>query len=157
MLKSVLLLIAGVVAGLAIATIALFSFASSHNLTARGQASGLEAFFAQRALGVSVPASAKDKKNPLAHTSENAATGQSRFMQKCAICHALDGSGRTEIGSGEYPHPPDLRSAQVQNMSDGELFYIIQNGVRYSGMPAWALPDDDTWRLVTFVRQLPKQ
>jgi hypothetical protein len=55
------------------------------------------------------------------------------------------------------PEVPDLRAEHIQNLTDGELFYIIKNGVRFTGMPAWDLPDDHNWKLVALIRQLPKQ
>jgi predicted CXXCH cytochrome family protein len=83
------------------------------------------------------------------------AAGGSFYQQKCEGCHGYDGSGHTEIGAGQYPHPPDLRDAVVQSQSDGELFYHIANGIRHTGMPAWSLPTQRTWELVSYIRHLP--
>jgi len=58
-----------------------------------------------------------------------------------------------------YPRPPDMRQKDTQELSDGELYYTIKNGVRLSGMPAFGDPGDDdvdSWKLVAFVRHLPK-
>jgi mono/diheme cytochrome c family protein len=82
------------------------------------------------------------------------------FADHCAICHANDGSGDSSIGKGLYPKPPDMRKAETQNLTDGELFYIIHNGVRLTGMPAFGeetsdKPDIDSWKLVHFIRHLP--
>jgi mono/diheme cytochrome c family protein len=65
------------------------------------------------------------------------------------------------LGRGLYPKPPDMRSAETQNKSNGELYYTIENGVRLSGMPAFGEErahggDSDTWKLVLFIRRLPK-
>ena len=64
------------------------------------------------------------------------------------------------FGKGMYPKPPDMRLAETQNRSDGELYYTIENGVRLTGMPAFGkerdVDDADTWRLVLFIRHLPK-
>jgi len=57
-----------------------------------------------------------------------------------------------------YPRPPDMRRKETQDMSDGQLYYIIQNGIMLSGMPAFGTPTDndpDSWKLVTFIRHLP--
>jgi hypothetical protein len=69
-----------------------------------------------------------------------------------------DGSGNTEIGQNLYPKPPDMRQAETQNLTDGEIYYIIHNGIRLTGMPAWGDPgkDDDSWKLVLFIRHLPR-
>jgi hypothetical protein len=60
------------------------------------------------------------------------------------------------FGKAMYPKPPDLRLARTQNMSDGEIFYIVENGIRLSGMPAFGGPDtaEDSWKLVSFIRHL---
>jgi hypothetical protein len=63
------------------------------------------------------------------------------------------------MGKHLYPPAPDMRQAETQSLSDGELFYIIQNGVRMTGMPAWGSSDHDTeasWKLVRFIRHLPQ-
>lgn len=82
--------------------------------------------------------------------------GHQVYTQKCEICHAYDGGGKSEIGSGQYPRPPDLRSSDVQKMSDGELFYHLKNGIRHTGMPAWTLPDRKLWQLSAYLRNLPR-
>jgi hypothetical protein len=58
----------------------------------------------------------------------------------------------------KYPKPPDLRLAETQKLSDGELFWTIENGVRFTGMPAFAPPhgSQDDWKLVLFIRHLPQ-
>jgi hypothetical protein len=74
------------------------------------------------------------------------------------VCHAPDGSGQTEVGRNLYPKVPDLRLPLTQNLTDGQLRYIIRNGVRLTGMPGWARPhdeqSDDSWKLVLFIRNL---
>ena len=63
------------------------------------------------------------------------------------------------MGQKLYPRVPDMRLPRTQNLSDGEIYYIIENGVRFTGMPAWGsggTNDHDTWHLVLFVRHLPK-
>jgi mono/diheme cytochrome c family protein len=79
------------------------------------------------------------------------------FADHCAICHANDGSGNSTIGQSLYPKPPDLRLPETQELSDGELFWIIENGVRFTGMPAFGGhhgSDQDSWKLVLFIRHL---
>jgi mono/diheme cytochrome c family protein len=90
---------------------------------------------------------------------EIVAEGLAHYADHCAVCHANDGSGKTEIGIGLYPKPPDMRLAATQSLTDGELFYIIENGVRLTGMPAWSTATEEgresTWHLVHFMRELP--
>ena len=97
-------------------------------------------------------------KNPLSPDPGGAdvSAGRELYRQKCEICHAYDGSGKTDMGAGHYPPPRDLRTAEVMNATDGELFYFIRNGIRNTAMPGWQMPDRDIWRLVVFVRNLPK-
>ena len=83
------------------------------------------------------------------------------FADHCAVCHANDGSGNAMIGKGLSPKPPDMRLATTQSLTDGELYYIIHNGIRFTGMPAFGedkpdKPDEDSWKLVHFIRHLPK-
>src|SRR5436305_995608 len=82
------------------------------------------------------------------------------YADHCAACHANDGSGETELGLGLYPKPPDMRLAATQSLTDGELFFIIENGVRLTGMPAWSTghtdSEESTWHLVHFIRELPR-
>lgn len=72
--------------------------------------------------------------------------------------HAVDGRGLTTIGRNLYPKVPDMTDAETQQLTDGELFYIITNGVRFTGMPAWGDEDspESIWALVAFLRRLPQ-
>jgi predicted CXXCH cytochrome family protein len=102
----------------------------------------------------SVPSAARSVRNPLGKDGADIAAGRDLFRQKCEVCHAYDGGGRTEIGAGSYPRPPELR-ALVPTLSDGEIFYHIRNGIRNTAMPAWNFPDRQVWQLVAYVRHLP--
>lgn len=119
--------------------------------------SGAEAWIAGIARSVAMPGSAKDRKNPLQPTPEALAEGRAHFADHCATCHANNGSGDSEIGSRVYPRPPDLRKKDTQQMTDGELFYSIEKGIRWTAMPGWqgSHSDEDTWKLVLFIRHLP--
>jgi mono/diheme cytochrome c family protein len=79
------------------------------------------------------------------------------WADHCAFCHANNGSGDTEVGKNLYPKAPDMRLADTQKLTDGELYYTIKNGVRLTGMPAWGEAgdtDEDSWKLVHFIRHL---
>ncbi len=125
--------------------------------SAREQPSALEAFIARRVRRMATPASARDAKNPFSATPEIIEQAREHFADHCASCHGNDGSGQTEIGRNLYPKPPDMRLPATQNLSDGEIYFIIHNGIRLTGMPAWGEPgkDDDSWKLVLFIRHLP--
>ena len=114
----------------------------------------LEVKIATWLLHQSVPEDARKAVNPLGKDVADITAGRDLYRQKCEICHANDGSGRTTIGSGQYPRPPALRTL-VPSLSDGEIFYHIRNGIRNTGMPAWPEPDRQIWQLVSYVRTLP--
>src|ERR1700678_2343829 len=138
--------------------IGLYALIMWEGSSARKDAPALEANVAQWLLHYTVPADVRAMNNPLDVGSGSAEVeaGHAVYTEKCEICHAYDGGGKTEIGSGQYPRPPDLRSAVVQRMSDGELFYHVQNGIRHTGMPAWTLPDRKLWQLTGYLRHLPR-
>jgi mono/diheme cytochrome c family protein len=87
------------------------------------------------------------------------AAGRMYFLGECANCHGTDGRTPTEIGRWMYPRALDLSSPEVQGWSDRELFWIIKNGVRLSGMPGFGKVFNDTqvWQLVGYVRSMKPQ
>ena len=117
-----------------------------------------ETLIATAARRLAIPMAARRLRNPLPVSAAVLAEGRDHFADHCATCHANDGSGNTEIGPALYPKAPDMRGPGTQELSDGELFYIIKNGVRMTGMPAWGGDGDDfdNWKLVHFIRHLPK-
>ncbi len=126
--------------------------------SARDNPSALETAVARTMRSLAVPASMKNAKNPFTATPELMAQQRGHFADHCAICHANNGSGETTIGKNMYPKPPDMRQAQTQNLTDGEIYGIIHHGVRLTGMPAWgdAVKDEESWKLVLFIRHLPE-
>jgi mono/diheme cytochrome c family protein len=126
--------------------------------SARDNPSTVEAFAARAIRRISIPAAAKKAANPFQATPENLKQAREHFADHCATCHANDGSGKTEIGQNLYPKAPDMRLPQTQNLTDSEIYHIIHNGVRLTGMPAWgdADHDPDSWKLALFIRHLPQ-
>jgi mono/diheme cytochrome c family protein len=134
-------------------------------LSAKATPTRLEAFLARNARHLAIPRNARLTQNPVLDSLEEQREGRLHFADHCAICHGNDGSGDTPIGDGLYPKPPDLRLSATQDLSDGELFWIIENGVRFTGMPAFSGNGDhmagnhgsaqDSWKLVHFIRHLP--
>src|SRR5262249_10831019 len=143
----------------AAATVVAVTVAILHDgLSARAVPSRLEATLARRARHLSIPADARKLTSPIAATPQNLHQRRLHFADHCWVCHGNDGGGQTMFGLGLYPKPPDLRSAETQRLSDGELFWIIENGVRFTGMPAFSGhggAEEDSWRLVNFIRHLP--
>jgi len=128
--------------------------------SAKGKPPEWEISMARFARHLATPSQWRDANNPVEPSPEILAEALHHFADHCANCHANDGSGKTPMGPKFYPPVPDLRSDTIQSMSDGELFYVIHFGVRFTGMPAWGGddPEKDTesWTLVHFVRHLPK-
>jgi mono/diheme cytochrome c family protein len=131
-----------------------------YGFSARDQPTRVEAFVARQLRHLAVPRDARQAQNPVPRTLEAITRARAHFADHCASCHGNDGRGRTKLGQNLYPKAPDMTLADTQRLSDGEIFYIIENGVRLTGMPAWgeAGPHDATasWELVHFVRHLPE-
>ena len=119
----------------------------------------IETAVARVARTTMIPSAGRRLRNPEPATSENIRSGLEHWADHCASCHGNDGAGDTEMGRGLYPPAPDMRQAATQNLTDGELFFIIENGVKLTGMPAWGTGGEEsarsTWHLVQFVRRLP--
>jgi cytochrome c553 len=131
--------------------------ARANGFSAREEPRMLERVLARTARRWAVPANERDAVNPIAFSSEVWADSRAHFADHCAACHANDGSGRTEMGQNLYPRAPDMRLPATQDLTDGELYWIIENGIRLTGMPAWGSgrgDDADTWKLVHFIRRL---
>ena len=124
--------------------------------TAHKQPWSVETALANAAKDVVIPIEAQSLTNPLTSSPEIISAGQQIYGQSCAICHGIDGRGHTDLGRGMYPPAMDLNSPHVQHWKDADLFWIIQNGVRLTGMPSWksVISDEDTWKLVAFMRAL---
>ncbi len=129
---------------------------ASRGVSAREEPGPIETFLARTARRFAAPSGARDLKNPVEPTPLAIAEARDHYADHCAICHANNGSGRTEIGANMYPPAPDMRDAPTQQLSDGEIFYIIRNGIRLTGMPGWGGEDEENWKLVLFIRHLPQ-
>jgi mono/diheme cytochrome c family protein len=127
--------------------------------SAKEEPNALEAWLARQLRHLAIPIENRRLRNPLPLTQELLKEARAHFADHCAICHGNNGSGQTVIGLNVYPKTRDLRSLDIQGMSDGELFFIIQNGIRFTGMPGWGTGDpaidSGSWQLVHFIRHLP--
>jgi mono/diheme cytochrome c family protein len=154
--SNVILLMVLLVAGLAM----LAAASLLHNgLSSRAIPTAFEAMLARNARRMAIPTDARKQQNPVQASQDNLREARLHFADHCAICHGNQGTGDTLIGKGLYPKPPDLRAAETQKLSDGELFWIIENGVRFTGMPAFGGShgsQEDSWKLVRLIRHLPQ-
>ena len=147
--------------GLAVAVVAIgLTVFINRGVSAKETPGRAEEFVARRVRNMAIARRAQSLTNPVEYSGEVIAEGRAHFADHCATCHANDGSGDTEMGRGMWPKVPDMRLARTQNLSDGELFWIIENGIRFTGMPAWSTGTEDgetaSWHLVHFIRRLPK-
>lgn len=143
------------IAGIAAAVV----LRNARGFSARQQPSAIEAWLARAARSAAIPADARARTNPAPKTPSALAEAMAHWADHCATCHANDGSGDTELGKRTYPPAPDMRLSATQQLTDGELFYFIENGIRFTAMPAWsggALDEQESWRLVHFIRHLPQ-
>jgi hypothetical protein len=150
-----ILVIVGLLIGLTV-----FVYTLRYGLSAHDKPTAIEAFIAARMRHWSVPSDLHNAQNPLPLTPEVLAEARAHFADHCAVCHANDGKGKTEMGQHLYPRAPDLTLEETQSQSDGELFATIENGVRLTGMPGWgegsAESAHGSWALVHLIRHLPK-
>lgn len=148
----------GLVAGVA-GAVAL-ELMIENGFSARDEPTFVDTFIARWWRRLAVPGEERGARNPLPPTAEVLARGREHFVADCAVCHGSDGRGGTRLGSGLYPKPSDLTSAAMQSLSDGEIFWVVHNGVRLSGMPAWGRDGEErdqwTWEIVHLIRALPR-
>jgi len=135
-----------------------YLFVRGHGFSARAKPGELETFLARAVRRLATPKGVRDLKSPVPASAGALRLGLEHFADHCAMCHANDGSGNTEMGRGLYPKAPDMRLEATQSLTDGELYYIIENGVPLTGMPAWgtATPDGEaaSWHLAQFIRHM---
>ena len=129
-----------------------------HGVSARDQPTRPEVMFARTLRHFAVPMNLRSAKNPFPMSAAALQEGREHFADHCAQCHGNDGRGQTEMGRSLYPRAPDMTLPETQKLSDGELFAIIRNGVRLTGMPGWGgeHSEQDDWKLVLFIRHLPQ-
>jgi len=147
----------------ALATLGLVTLAAAvsfyiQGISSRPDPTGLETRLARSARHRLIPADARAAENPVLATPEAIAAGLAHFADHCASCHGNDGRGQTTYGRRMFPRVPDMTAAATQSLSDGELFWIIENGVRLTGMPGFGdddpANDHESWELVHFIRHL---
>ena len=128
--------------------------------SAKTEPHALEVLMARQIRHLAIPIEKRTAQNPIPSSPDVMKESLAHFADHCALCHANDGSGQTPIGKNVYPKAPDLRLADTQSMLDGEIFWIIHHGIRYTAMAAWGegdpAEDKGSWKLVHFIRHLPQ-
>ena len=135
----------------------------STGLKAQPEPGAMETRVARIIRGFAIPREVRTRSNPIGTSAAELKPGLEHFARYCAMCHGNDGSGQgAAIGRGLFPKPPDLRAEATQRLTDGEIFYIIENGIRFTGMPAFGTGKPDpagekqAWQLVRFIRHMPR-
>lgn len=131
-----------------------------YGFSTHDEPSRMEAWAARTLRHWSAPADLRDASNPLPLSPRVLSEARAHWADHCASCHGNDGKGTTELGKRFYPRAPDMTLAATQSLSDGELFAIIENGIRLTAMPGWgdgtAESAYGSWGLVHLIRHLPK-
>ena len=137
--------------------IALILTSGSWNVAASRSPSRFESRLALYAATKSIQKHASTRTNPVSGP-EALRGGLAHFKENCVMCHGAPGVPEEELGMGLNPPAPDLTLPQIQRMTDGQLFWVIQNGIRMTGMPAFGPTHNEReiWTLVAFVRHLPE-
>ncbi len=117
----------------------------------------IETTLADWALDKSMKSRVSKQSNPFVNQPAAISSGLNHYRENCLFCHGAPGVKRSEAGNGLNPPAPKLQAEDVQQLSDGELFWIIKNGIRFSGMPAFGPThdNDEIWQIVSFTRHLP--
>ena len=134
-------------------------FLKATGLSARATPGPVEIAVAGRLRALAVPSEYSDLTNPVLTNNESVANGMAHFADHCAQCHGNNGKA-AEMGKDMFPPTPDLTASATQELGDGTLFYVIEHGVRFTGMPAFGTDtlegEESSWHLVNFIRHLPK-
>ena len=150
------------VIGAVLVVVALGAFAATlrYGFSAHDEPTVIERVIARTVRHWGVPSDLRGRKNPIPLTPDVLAESRAHFADHCAACHGNDGKGQSGMGKQMYPKTPDMTLAATRKLSDGELFSIIENGVRLTGMPGFgngtAESAAGSWTLVHFIRHLPK-
>ena len=141
-----------------VAGVAVLLYVIGGGVSARTAPGRAETFVARTVRDMAIAWHTQNRQNPVPLSDDILALGREHFADHCASCHANDGSGDVEMGRALYPRAPDMRLPATQRLSDEALFYIIENGVRLTGMPGWGTGtpegEEQSWHLVHVIRHL---
>ena len=151
--------IVGILIGwlLVAAVIGLICWTGSYDVAATNPPGRMEKKFAAFALNRAIQKRAPVRTNP-SSKPEDIRAGLAHYKENCLDCHGAPGVEESEFGQGLNPPAPDLTLPAVQRMRDGELFWVVSNGIRMTGMPAFSPThkQEEIWKIVAFVRHLPE-
>ena len=150
----------GVLVGVLLVAVGAGAFLASglFNVSANVAPGAMEKRVAEFTLDRSLARRAPTAANPMAKSPDAVRSGMAHYKEMCVFCHGAPGVDASEAGEGLNPPAPDLTLTKIQKRSDGELFWILQNGIRMTGMPAFGPThkDEELWKMVAFLRHLPE-
>lgn len=116
----------------------------------------LERAYGNFAVSLAARFAGGNQQNPVAQTARAVLAGRDAYTGSCAVCHGAIGDGRGAFGTATYPNATDLTSHDAVEKSDSQMFWIIKNGLSFTGMPGFGAQysDQDIWSVVTYVRAL---
>ena len=143
----------GLVVGVAITVLVALPFALTHRSDFP-----LERRYGAAAVSLVARLFAGGAANPVASDRRALEAGRAAYTGSCAVCHGAKGDGRGVFGPATYPDATDLTSAATKDKTDAELFWIVKNGLSFTGMPGFAqiYRDEDIWSIVTYLRALQR-
>jgi mono/diheme cytochrome c family protein len=151
--------LSGFVAALILAVVACSAFiaAGGYNIAASDEHAGLTHWLLDKTKQRSVAVRAETNRVPETFNATQVKGGFTEYNEMCVTCHGAPGKEPSDIGKGLNPHPPDLGKA-VTKWSNAELFWILKNGIKMTGMPAFGAThsDETLWSIVAFLRELPR-
>jgi mono/diheme cytochrome c family protein len=159
-MRTISKVVVGILAVLGLAGLICGAALALRGVSAKPKPPAYEARLSRSARHFLVPAQSRRLADPVPAGEEVLSRARAHFADHCAVCHGNDGRGDTAYGRNLYPRAPDLTAAATQTLADGELFYFIENGIRFTGMPAFgagtAESERESWELVHFIRHLPR-
>lgn len=148
-LIAVILLFAGV---------AVFLYAGRYNVAATMPHSRLTAWILEEARDRSILFHSQGIQPPSLKNPKLARDGFKEYHEMCRQCHGASGQQRAEFARGLYPKPPDLTSKEIRDLREDELYWVVKNGIKMTGMPAFGPTheENELWAIVAFLRRLPE-
>lgn len=155
-MKSILCIL--IVFGVIALGAAAFIWSGSYNVAATSPHWEATFFLLEKVRDRSIEAHSKDIVPPSLEEPKYLESGSHHYHPMCRLCHGAPGHPRSEFAQGLYPSPPNLAAKGLQGeWSDAEVYWIIKNGLKMTGMPAFGInhSEDELWGLVAFFRRLP--
>lgn len=140
-----------------IAAAALFISSGSYNVSATTPHGNIAHWILGEIRDRSIVYHSKGIQPPSLNDSKLAGLGSRQYHAMCRLCHGAPGYEQAEFAQGLYPKPPDLVSKGIQQRSEAELYWIVKNGIKMTGMPAFGPThdEDELWSIVAFLRRMP--